>query len=91
MIIKVESYKIFSEIYCSIMPAPLELFFGDGCRSGTIYLACATGLKQVQTWSYYKGQICSWSLSYSLLLYNTRPYLCDLTKIMNLLRKVITC
>ena len=33
MIIKVESYKIFSEIYCPIMPAPLELFFGDGCRS----------------------------------------------------------
>ena len=33
MIIKAESYKIFSEIYCPIMPAPLELFFGDGCRS----------------------------------------------------------
>ena len=33
MIIKVESYKIFFEIYCPIMPAPLELFFGDGCRS----------------------------------------------------------
>ena len=36
MIIKVESYKIFSEIYCPIMPAPLELFFGDGCRSATV-------------------------------------------------------
>ena len=33
MIIKAESHKIFSEIYCPIMPAPLELFFGDGCRS----------------------------------------------------------
>ena len=31
--IKAESYKIFSEIYCPIMPAPLELFFVDGCRS----------------------------------------------------------
>ena len=33
MIIKAESYKMFSEIYCAIMRAPLELFFGDGCRS----------------------------------------------------------
>ena len=38
MIIKVESYKIFSEIYCPIMPAPLELFFGDGCRSVLVKL-----------------------------------------------------
>ena len=37
MIIKVESYKIFSEIYCPIMPAPLELFFGDGCRSAKLF------------------------------------------------------
>ena len=33
MMIKAESYKIFSEIYCPIVPAPLELFSGDGCRS----------------------------------------------------------
>ena len=33
MMIKAESYKIFSEIYCPIVPAPLELYFGDGCRS----------------------------------------------------------
>ena len=33
MVIKTESYKIFSKIYCPIVPAPLELFFGDGCRS----------------------------------------------------------
>ena len=33
MMIKAESYKIFSEIYCPILPAPLELFFGDGYRS----------------------------------------------------------
>ena len=40
MIIKTEhaeSYKIFSEIYCPIMPAPLELFFGDGYRSDLSY------------------------------------------------------
>ena len=33
MMIKAESYKIFSEIYCPIVPAPLELFSSDGCRS----------------------------------------------------------
>ena len=33
MMIKAESYKIFSKIYCPIVPAPLELYFGDGCRS----------------------------------------------------------
>ena len=33
MMIKAESYKIFSEIYCPIVPAPLELYFGDRCRS----------------------------------------------------------
>ena len=33
MMIKAESYKILSEIYCPIVPAPLELFSGDGCRS----------------------------------------------------------
>ena len=33
MRIKAESYKIFSEIYCPIVPAPLELYFGDRCRS----------------------------------------------------------
>ena len=33
MMIKAESYKIFSEIYCPIVPAPLELLFGDGYRS----------------------------------------------------------
>ena len=45
MIIKVESYKIFSEIYCLIMPAPLELFFGDGCRSAkTIHLGHFLGV-----------------------------------------------
>ena len=31
--INAESYKIFSKIYCPILPAPLELFFGDGYRS----------------------------------------------------------
>ena len=36
MIIKAESHKLFSEIYCPIMPAPLELFFGDGCRSENV-------------------------------------------------------
>ena len=34
IMIKAESYKIFSKIYCPILPAPLELFFGDGYRSG---------------------------------------------------------
>ena len=33
MMIKAESYKIFSEIYCPIVPAPSELYFGDGYRS----------------------------------------------------------
>ena len=33
MMIKTGSYKIFSEIYCPIVPAPLELYFGDGYRS----------------------------------------------------------
>ena len=33
MMIKAESYKIFIEIYCPIVPAPLELYFGDGYRS----------------------------------------------------------
>ena len=32
MMIKAESYKISSEIYCPIVPASLELFSGDGCR-----------------------------------------------------------
>ena len=37
MMIKAESYKIFSEIYCPIVPAPLELFSGDGCRSVSLF------------------------------------------------------
>ena len=44
MIIKAESYKIFSEIYCPIMPAPLELFFGDGCRSESILMVTICNL-----------------------------------------------
>ena len=38
MMIKAESYKIFSEIYCPIVPAPLELYFGDRCRSESEFL-----------------------------------------------------
>ena len=38
MVIKTESYKIFSKIYCPIVPAPLELFFGDRCRSESLEL-----------------------------------------------------
>ena len=48
MIIKVESYKIFSEIYCPIMPAPLELFFGDGCRSEFVYFILSSEINVYQ-------------------------------------------
>ena len=63
MIIKHERYKIFSEIYCPIMPAPLELFFGDGCRSvmGKFYFAFAWDIIVNLHVCICKNKICIWS------------------------------
>ena len=47
--IKAENYKIFSEIYCPIVPAPLELYFSDGYRSVMRLLRFACKVKQDET------------------------------------------